>query len=77
MIELIRYARLKPKGVTSATLTADGLVSVKFKRFDVQTGEEIPSEESLITFEDLEVRLAELHTELEVVKELLDLKPKA
>lgn len=75
MIELLRYARLKPEGVVSAKVTPEGQVSVLFKRFDVQTGRETTPEESLLTFEEIAARMTELHTELEVVKELLSLKP--
>lgn len=77
MIELLRYARLKPDGVVSAKVTTEGLVCVTFERFDVQTGRKIAPEESLLTFTELETRLGELQTELGVVNELLALRPKA
>lgn len=76
MIELLRYARLKPEGVVSAALTPEGMVSVKFKRFDPTTGKEVEPEESLLTFEDLETRLKELPIEIAVIEELLKLKPR-
>jgi hypothetical protein len=77
MIELLRYARLKPHGVVSVEVLPHTIVRISFKRFSV----EIPNKEetpeiSDISFPDLEARLVELQTELEVVKELLALKPK-
>lgn len=82
MIELLRYARLKPDGLASAEARPPDNelgaphVAVIFKRFSVENGKEIPPEASLVVFEDLERRQAELRTELEVVQELLALKPK-
>lgn len=74
MIELVRYARVKPQGLVSASINANGLVSVKFKRFDVENGKEIEPEECLLTFQELEARLSEIKKELSVVEELLTLK---
>jgi len=77
MIELLRYARMKldPTTVPATKLAQDGLV-ILFKRFDVSNGKEVSSEESYVTFRDLEERLIEAQVELEVIKELLALKPK-
>lgn len=77
MIELLRYARLKPHGVVSTQVLDADTVAVSFKRFSV----EIPSKEETpevceVRFSDLEARLAEIETERVVVKELLELKPK-
>lgn len=77
MIELLRYARLKPHGVVSTTVLDAETVAVSFKRFSV----EIPAKEETpevceVRFADLETRRAEIETELAVVKELLELKPK-
>ena len=74
MIELTRYHRLKPKGLASASLDEPGMVCVTFKRFDVETGMEIPPEQSLLSFYELEHRQDVLKMELEVVQELLGLK---
>lgn len=76
MIELLRYARLKSHGVVSATVIDPNTLQVSFKRFSVEipNKEETP-EVSDVTFPDLETRLAELKIELEVVQELLALKP--
>lgn len=79
MIELLRYARHKnhPKAPVSATVDPDGVtIRITFKRFDVGTADEIPPEESLLTFKDLEDRLAETKIEMEVLHELLALKPR-
>lgn len=75
MIELLRYARLKPYGVVSTKVIDPDTVQVSFKRFSV----EIPAKEetpeiSEVSFADLYTRLGELQIELEVVKELLELK---
>ncbi len=77
MIELLRYARLKPHGVVSAAVINDFTVRIRFKRFSVEipNKEETP-EESDLHFSQLEERLSELKIETEVVKELLALKPK-
>lgn len=76
MIELLRYARLKPEGVVSAQLLPDGTVRVEFKRFSVENGKEIEPEQCAMTFEELEIRLDETKKELGVIEELLALKPK-
>lgn len=75
MIELVRYARVKPQGLVSASVNADGQVRVLFKRFDVENGKEVEPEECLLTFAELEARFTEIKKELEVVQELLTLKP--
>lgn len=75
MIELLRYARVKPDGLVSAKVTPEGIVCVAFKRFDVENGREISPEECLVTFPELETRMVELKKELEVVHEILALKP--
>lgn len=80
MIELLRYARLKPDGLTSVEVnTGPGYngelgVAVKFKRFSVENGREETPEESFVTFDELEKRQAELQIELGAVKDLLALK---
>lgn len=79
MIELLRYARHKahPKAPVSAAAEPDGVtVRITFKRFDVSTAEEIPPEESFITFSELEQRRGETLVEMQVLEELLALKPK-
>jgi uncharacterized radical SAM superfamily protein len=76
MIELLRYARLKPEGVVSAQVTPNGTIQVEFKRFSVENGKEIEPEQCAITFEELETRLDEARKELGVIEELLALKPK-
>lgn len=75
MIELLRYARLKPYGVVSTEVKGE-IVAVSFKRFshEIPAKEETP-EVSEVSFVDLETRLVELKIELEVAKELLALKP--
>lgn len=77
MIELLRYARLKPYGVVSTAVPDPETVVVSFKRFstEIPATEETP-EVSEVKFSDLETRLGELQIELAVVKELLALKPK-
>lgn len=77
MIELLRYARLKPYGVVSTTVIDPTTIQVSFKRFspEMPNKEETP-EISDVQFYDLEQRLVELKIELEVVQELLALKPK-
>lgn len=83
MIELQRYARVKPQGLVSAEpyVPAAGQfppppsVVVQFKRFDVENGKEVEPETCIVSFEDLEKRLVELKAETEVVQELLALKP--
>lgn len=77
MIELARYHRLRPLGLSSATLLDDGRLEVTFKRFSVETGkEEVEPERSIITFADLEKKLAEMRIEEEVIQEFLTLKPR-
>lgn len=76
MIELLRYARLKPYGVVSTSIPDAATIRISFKRFSV----EIPAKEetpeiSDVSFVDLEARQAELLIELEAVKELLAQKP--
>lgn len=75
MIELVRYARVKPKGLVSASVTPEGDVKVLFKRFDVEDGREVDPETCLLTFAEIEARYEEIKKELEVVQELLALKP--
>lgn len=74
MIELLRYARLKPDGLASARLMPDGDVAVEFKRFSVENGKELEPEESVFPFASLEARLSEVTKELEVLRELIALK---
>lgn len=77
MIEINRYIRVKPNGLSWAEATADqgGGLYVYFKRFDVETGKEIESERSFLKFEDLEAKLAEIEKQLPVIHEFLRLKP--
>lgn len=75
MIELLRYARVKAQGLVSAFKLDLDTVKIEFKRFDVETGKEVSPETSLVNFGDLAKRKIELMTELEVVNELLTLKP--
>jgi len=71
MIEFTRYTRLKPKGVVSVRDQADG-VTVVFKRFDNETGAELPDpEESFVSFDELEKKAEELERDLAVCRELL------
>lgn len=72
MIELLRYARLKPK-FASAKADPDGTVTVYFKRFDVATGAELEPETCVLTKNELRDRLADTEKEMAVLKELLDL----
>lgn len=77
MIELLRYARLKPYGVVSVAVPDPATLRVSFKRFSVEIpGKEETPEISDVQFSDLEERLSEVQTELAVLKELLELKPK-
>lgn len=75
MIELVRYARVKPQGLASSRVLEDGTVCVEFKRFDVENGKEVEPERSILTFLEIETRLAEIIAERAVVEELLALKP--
>lgn len=75
MIELIRYARVKPRGLVSAAVMPDGVVRIQFKRHDVEDGREVEPEEYLLTFTELEARLVDAKMELEALHELLALKP--
>lgn len=75
MIELVRYARVKPQGLVSSRVTPEGSVCVEFKRFDVENGKEVSPEQCFLTFEEIEVRHMELKAEMAVVQELLALKP--
>lgn len=75
MIELERYARDKSEGLVKSYLNSEGLVVVDFKRFNVSNGREESPERYLLTFTELEKRLADLKAETEVVHELLALKP--
>lgn len=82
MIELQRYAREHADGFASAELCQAPTslppmgVMIKFKRFDVSRGHELDPEISVVTFQDLEARLAENEKEQAVIRELLALKPK-
>lgn len=76
MIELSRYHRLKPRGLASAVVREDGSLEVVFKRFSVEDATEMEPERSIITFEDLEKRLAEIDTEKQVIIEFLNLRPR-
>lgn len=77
MIELLRYARLKPYDVVSTKALNAEVLEVSFKRFrvDIPGVEETP-EISEVSFSELEKKHAELVIEMEVVKELLALKPR-
>lgn len=74
MIELLRYARVKPAGLVSAKLLDGDDVCVLFKRFDVENGKEVDPEECVFPYADLVERLKELKKELVVVEELLALR---
>jgi hypothetical protein len=77
MIEINRYIRVKPGGLSWGEATADqgGGLYVYFKRFDVENGKEIEPERSFLKFEDLEARLAEMEKQSVAIRELLLLKP--
>jgi hypothetical protein len=75
MIELLRYARVKPDNLVHAELDPDGSgVIIYFKRFDVENGREVEPETSRVSFKDLETRLTETDTERKVLVELLGLR---
>lgn len=76
MIEVLRYARLKPEGLASATHVAPEAILVRFKRFNVENGKEDTPEESFVTYSDLEAREEVLKKELDVIREFLALKPR-
>lgn len=74
MIELGRYTRLKPEGFAVAVLVEGGM-EVRFKRFDVENGKELPPEVSFLTFEEIEAKLKEYEAHVLVLRELAGLKP--
>lgn len=76
MIELNRYARVKPEGLVVAKAVDSVGLNVYFKRFDVENGKEIEPEISYLRFAELEDKLAELKRQQLVVEELLVLRPK-
>jgi len=64
MIDAKRYIRLKPQGVTSIAKTNSGF-SLVFKRFEPETGQEIPEPEfQAFALEDLNKKVSELKHEL-------------
>jgi hypothetical protein len=64
MIDAKRYVRLKPQGVTSITKTNSGFFLV-FKRFEPETGQEIPEPEvQTFVLDDLNKRVSDLKHEL-------------
>lgn len=76
MIELLRYARVKPAGLVSAALLDASTIRISFKRFSVESGLEESPEICDVLIADLEKRVAEANTELRVLLELLDLTAK-
>lgn len=77
MIEFSRYLRLKPRGLVGTEgVSAEGL-TVTFKRFDVENGEEVDPERSFLTWEELEKKLADVEAAAVVIRELLSKKPTA
>lgn len=77
MIEFSRYLRLKPKGLVSSDVFDQDGINVTFKRFDVETGEELDPERSFLTWEELQKKLAEVEAAAVVIRELLEKKPPA
>lgn len=78
MIELLRYHRLKPRGLASAR-AVDPLIGtpgvlVEFKRFSPEDAGEIEPEQSVVTVASLQERLAEIVKEREVILEFLSIK---
>lgn len=75
MIELNRYARVKPAGLVRAEPTEDGGgLNVFFKRFDVETGREIDPETSFMAWAEMEDKLREVVSQEAVLRELLSLR---
>jgi len=73
MIELLRYARVKPEGLVRAYMENRDTVCIEFKRFDPENGKEVSPERSLVAVSDLQKRWDTLQAESLVVKELLEL----
>ena len=77
MIELNRFIRLKPDGLTRVEATAKegGGVNVYFKRFDVETGKEIEPETSFLSFSEIDLKVEEMERHLAALREFSRLKP--
>jgi hypothetical protein len=77
MIELNRYVRVKPAGLSWAEVTREdgGGLNIHFKRFDVENGREIEPEKSFVAWKELEEKQAELEKQIVAIREFLALKP--
>lgn len=75
MIEFSRYLRLKPKGLVGTEPPQTDGITVVFKRFDVESGEEVEPERSFMTWDELEKKLSEVEAAALVIRELLSEKP--
>lgn len=72
MIELCRYARLKPQGLAWIEPAPEGDgITVCFKRFDPEDGKEVAPERSFLLFKDIEIFLSEIESQAPVAREIL------
>jgi hypothetical protein len=71
MTDLKRYYRLYPKGLCWVEKYNEDKFVVYFKRFDNETGAELPPEPNYVTIEEMEHKRDELTQELEAVNSIL------
>lgn len=75
MIELGRYARVKPDGLVSVVEPSETGIEVHFKRFDPENGKEVSPEISKLTFTEIEEEIRKHEIGLVVLRELIGHRP--
>ena len=71
MLDLKRYYRLQPKGLCWVEKDEENYV-IKFKIFDIESGEELSPEPQYTKIIDLEKDRLELSTQLEALDSILN-----
>lgn len=71
MLDLKRYYRLQPKGLCWVERDEENFV-LKFKRFDIESGEELSPEPQYAKLEELEKDRLELSTQLEAIDSIIN-----
>ena len=72
MMDIKRYSRLRPSGLTRIEKTDDCNFVVMFKRFDNETGQELSPEPNYVNLPDMEKEAENLGLDLICLNLLID-----
>jgi hypothetical protein len=70
MIDLKRFNRQRPKGLAKIIPFEDGF-ALRFSRFDIENGQEIPPEVQKISMDELAKKKSDVEKELSALNEII------